>query len=86
MKTKTEYFKPSKSQNSKDLEALANYSLSKSIAKTSLKTNQVYLTAEGFVPASQWMELNNRYLVFSPGVRSVSGDFLTRVRPYIFTP
>lgn len=85
MATKTEFFKPTGEQDSETLEALANYALSKSIANTALKFNQVYLTAEGFVSASDWMEKTERYLVFSPGVRSVDGAFLTRKRPYAFT-
>lgn len=85
MAERTSYFKPEGAQNSATLEALANYCLSKSIAKTALADNQLYLTAEGFVTASQWMDLNGRYLIFSPAVRSVGGDFLTRSRPYVFT-
>lgn len=85
MATKTEFFKPSGEQDSATLEALANYSLSKSIADTNLKFNKVYLTAEGFVSASDWIESTGRYLVFKPGVRSVEGDFLIRRRPYAFT-
>ena len=63
LETRTQFFKPETEQDSKDLEALANYCLSKNIAKTALAANQLYLTSEGFVTASQWMELNNRYLV-----------------------
>lgn len=83
--TRTQFFKPTGEQDSKSLEALANYCLSKNIAKTALAANQLYLTAEGFVSASQWLETNNRYLIFQPAVRSVSGDFLTKQRPYYFT-
>lgn len=84
IKTRTQFFKEEGKQNSKDLEALANYSLSKSIAKTALAANQLYLTSEGFVTASQWMDLNKRYLIFNPAVRSIGGDFLTKQRPYYF--
>ena len=84
LQTRTEYFKPESKQNSKTLEALANYCLSKNIAKTALSRNQVYLTADGFITASQWMERYQRYLIFSPGVRTVGGDFLTRQRKYYF--
>ena len=84
LQTRTEYFKPEGSQNSKTLEALANYCLSKNIAKTALAKNQVYLTSDGFVTASQWMKQYSRYLIFTPGVTSVSGDFLTKSRPYYF--
>jgi len=58
--------------------------LSKNIAKTALAKNQVYLTSDGFVTASQWMKQYSRYLIFTPGVTSVSGDFLTKSRPYYF--
>lgn len=84
MQTRTQYFKPTGEQSSTTLEALANYCLSKNIAKTALAKNQVYLTADGFVTASQWMQKYSRYLIFTPGVRSVSGDFLTKQRPYYF--
>lgn len=84
MQTKTQFFKSPQKQNSKDLEALANYCLSKNIAKTALAANQLYLTSEGFVTASHWMELNQRYLIFNPGVRSIDGQFLTMRRPYFF--
>lgn len=84
LQTRTEYFKPENKQNSKTLESLSNYCLSKNIAKTALSRNQVYLTADGFITASQWLERYQRYLVFSPGVRTVGGDFLTRQRTYYF--
>ena len=56
LETKTDYFKPVGQQSSETLEALANYHLSLSIGETALSKNQVYLTADGFVTASQWME------------------------------
>lgn len=84
MQTRTKYFKPQSEQNSKTLEAITNYCLSKNIAKTALARNQVYLTADGFVTASQWMEKYGRFLIFTPGIHSVSGDFLTLQRPYYF--
>lgn len=85
MQSRTQFFKPENEQNSKTLEALSNYCLSKNIAKTALSANQLYLTSEGFVTASQWMQINNRYLIFTPTIRSIGGDFLTRQRPYYFT-
>ena len=84
LESRTEYFKPQTQQDSATLEAITNYCLSKNIAKTALARNQVYLTADGFVTASQWMQQYQRYLIFTPGIRSVSGDFLTRSRPYYF--
>lgn len=84
LQTRTEYFKPVNQQKSTTLTALANYCLSKNVAKTALAANQLYLTAEGFVTASQWMKLNNRYLIFTPSVRSIDGEFLTKRRPYYF--
>lgn len=84
LQTRTEYFKPENKQNSKTLEALANYCLSKNIGKTALARNQVYLTADGFISASQWMEKYQRYLIFTPGVTTIGGDFLTKQRPYYF--
>lgn len=83
--TKTKFFKNEKRQNSKTLNALCNYCLSKNIAKTALKENQLYLTAEGFVSASQWMENTGEYLIFNPDIKTISGDFLTKKRRYIFT-
>lgn len=85
MQEKTQYFKEYGQQNSADLAVLANYALSKNIAKTAINRNQLYLTAEGFVTASQWMERNGQYLVFMPAVRQVGGDFMSRSRPYFFT-
>lgn len=85
MQDKTQYFKDYGKQNSTDLSTLANYALSKNIAKTAISRNQLYLTAEGFVTASQWMEHNGQYLVFTPAVRQVGSDFMSAVRPYFFT-
>ena len=85
MQEHTQYFKDYGKQNSSDLSTLANYALSKNIAKTAISRNQLYLTAEGFVTASQWMEHSGQYLVFTPAVRQVGSDFMSAVRPYFFT-
>lgn len=82
--TKTEYFKPKGQQHSETLAALANYHLSLAIGETALAKNQVYLTADGFVTASQWMEKYQKYLIFTPDVISVGPEFLTEKRPYNF--
>lgn len=81
-KTPTQYFLPEKQQNSKDLAALANYTLSKNIAKTALASNQLYFTSKGIQTASMWMEQNNYMLKFYPEVHSMNKDFLTRKRQY----
>ena len=83
--TKTQFFKPENAQYSATLSALCNYCLSKNIALTALKENQLYLTAEGFVTASQWMERTGSYLIFEPDITTISGDFLTKKRKYVFT-
>lgn len=85
LKTRTNFFKESGKQNSETLEALTNYCLSKEIAKTALSLNKLYLTSDGFVTASQWMKKHSRYLIFTPAIRSVDGEFLTKQRPYYFT-
>jgi hypothetical protein len=56
----TDYFPSGK--ESKTLEALANYSLSKSIQKTTLMSNDIYFTKDGFITASKWMETYNHLL------------------------
>ena len=81
-KTPDQYFLPEKQQNSKDLAALANYTLSKNIAKTALASNQLYFTSKGIQTASMWMEQNNYMLKFYPEVHSMNKDFLTRKRQY----
>lgn len=48
------YFKEESSQSeSEEMKALANYALSKGIAKTNLIANNIYVTKEGFATASQ---------------------------------
>lgn len=78
----TQWFKPQSEQYSKDLEALANYSLSKAVGASSLTSNQLYFTSHGIVTASQWMKQNGYMLKFSPGVTSIGPNFLTQQRPY----
>jgi hypothetical protein len=76
------WFKTPAEQNSKDLEALANYSLSQAIAQTNLNRNQLYYTEQGFSTASQWMEQNMYMLKFNPGVTSMTPDFRALQRKY----
>lgn len=73
-------------KDSKTLEALANYSLSKSIQKTTLMGNDIYFTKDGFITASKWMETYKYMLAFNPGLTRLSSDFLTKTNPYILRP
>lgn len=75
-------FKDPALQDSKDLEALANYSLSLAIAKTALNRNQLYYTERGLETASQWMAANNYMLRFNPGVTTMTPEFKTLMRRY----
>ena len=76
------WFKSPEEQKSKDLEALANYSLSQAIAQTNLNKNQLYYTEQGFMTASQWMEKNTYMLKFNPGVTAMTPDFRILERRY----
>lgn len=79
-----EYFKDYNKQNSKDLEAITNYYLSKNIAETNISRNEMYMSEEGFTSAAGWMKLTNKYLVFSPGLNRIKQDFYLNKNPYIF--
>lgn len=78
------YFKLDKNQNSKQLNAIANYYLSKSIGKTNLAKNQLYYTELGFTTASRWMEVNKQMLKFFPAINSMALNMLTLSRQYRF--
>ena len=78
------YFKLDKNQNSKQLNAIANYYLSKSIGKTNLAKNQLYYTELGFTTASRWMEVNRQMLKFFPAINSMALNMLTLSRQYRF--
>lgn len=78
----TQWFKNKEAQNSFDLEALANYSLSTAIGKTAITANQIYYTEDGFVKASDWIEKYRQILKFSPGVKSIDSEFLSKKRHY----
>lgn len=69
---------------SQDLMALANYALSQAIGETTLSQNQLYYTTQGFVTASEWMEVHKRMLAFNPGVDQLTPDMLNISRPYAF--
>ena len=78
------YFKLDKNQDSKQLNAIANYYLSKSIGKTNLAKNQLYYTELGFTTASRWMEVNKQMLKFFPAINSMALNMLTLSRQYRF--
>lgn len=78
------YFKLDKNQDSKQLNAIANYYLSKSIGKTNLAKNQLYYTELGFTTASRWMEVNKYMLKFFPAINSMALNMLTLSRQYRF--
>ena len=78
------YFKLDKNQDSKQLNAIANYYLSKSIGKTNLAKNQLYYTELGFTTASRWMEVNKYMLKFLPDINSMALNMLTLSRQYRF--
>lgn len=78
------YFKLDRNQDSKQLNAIANYYLSKSIGKTNLAKNQLYYTELGFTTASRWMEVNKYMLKFFPAINSMALNMLTLSRQYRF--
>ena len=78
------YFKLDRNQDSKQLNAIANYYLSKSIGKTNLAKNQLYYTELGFTTASRWMEVNKQMLKFFPAINSMALNMLTLPRQYRF--
>lgn len=67
---------------SKTLEALANFWLSKSITSTNIIKNEIYFTKDGFVTASQWMKTYEQMLKFNPPIRKIMDSFGTH--PYVF--
>ena len=71
--------------SSLDLDGYANLALSKGIAMTNLKRNQLYLTEKGITTASQWMELTKQFLKFKNPVNKLGNDFMSLKRPYYFT-
>lgn len=78
------YFKEKDNQDSQSLAAFANWALSKSIAKTNLKRNQVYLSEHGFQKASEWLETSRQMLHFNPAINKIENNFLSIKRPYSF--
>ena len=78
------YFKLDRNQDSKQLNAIANYYLSKSIGKTNLAKNQLYYTELGFTTASRWMEVNKQMSKFFPAINSMALNMLTLPRQYRF--
>ena len=78
------YFKLDRNEDSKQLNAIANYYLSKSIGKTNLAKNQLYYTELGFTTASRWMEVNKQMLKFFPAINSMALNMLTLPRQYRF--
>ena len=77
-----QYFLPEKQQYSKDLNSLANFYLSKKIAKTALTSNQLYFTSHGISTAAEWMQKNKYMLKFYPEIHSIGQDFLTKQHQY----
>lgn len=84
LKQKDVWFKPTSEQNSKSLEAIANYQLSKYIASTALTRNEVYFTDKGFITASQWLEERKRYIRFSDPVSSLYTGMMATKRAITF--
>lgn len=79
------YYKiPPNFKDSKLLEALANYALSKEIAKTAIKFNMVYFTKYGVSTASAYMKKVKQYIAFSPGVTKIGPEFMSKQRSYTF--
>lgn len=70
------------SEKSSGVGALANYCLSKAIAKTTLLQNDIYFTRDGFITASDWMQNYQYMLKFNPAADIISSGYLTQVRPY----
>lgn len=70
---------------SEELEALANYLLSKGIAKTNLSKNHIYYTQLGFTTASQWAEITKQILKFHPPIRKLIRGKNALNQPYIYS-
>ena len=63
-----------------------NFGIKNTVATmgTAITKNQVYLTEDGFVSASEWMKKTSKYLIFTKPVRSIDGEFLSKLRRYSF--
>ena len=70
---------------SEELEALANYLLSKGIAKTNLSKNHIYYTELGFTTASQWAEITKQVLKFHPPIRKLMRGKNALNQTYIYS-
>lgn len=68
---------------SSTVNAIANANLSKNIALTNLKANEVYFTIYGFVTAAEWMEQSNQYVKFASPIRWTP-DILEQKRALMF--
>lgn len=62
---------PQQEQNSKYVEAFANYALAQNITKTRLTENQVYFTERGIESASEWMQNTQKLLKFADKIKSL---------------
>lgn len=74
-----------KGGESEELEMLANYLLSKGIAKTNLSKNQIYFTELGFTTASKWTEMTRQILKFHPPIRKLIRGKNALNQPYIYS-
>lgn len=81
--SKTYFFDESHEAN--DLEGYANYALSKGIAETNLKRNQLYFSTKGITTASHWMEVTQQMLKFKGPLKSLSNKYISTKYPYYFT-
>ena len=66
------------------LNSLANYWLTKSLHRTQLYKNNIYLTRYGLVTAYQWMKNTNKALFFNPVVNTIKDGFTSIARAYQF--
>lgn len=73
---------PLSQQNSKELDALANYQLSKEIHRTNIAANALYYTEQGFVTASEWMSNTKQFIKFSHRIGHMGEDFIEAERQY----
>ena len=71
--------------DSKTLNTIANYCLSKGIAMTNITRNSIYFTRDGFITAKDWMRTYQQMLKFNPSIRRVNNNLLDKANPYIFT-
>lgn len=72
-------------EESKSLNTIANYCLSRSITLTNITKNSIYFTRDGFITASRWMDLYKQMLKFNPTINKVHNNLLDKSNPYIFT-